>query len=623
MDPLGWIMLVMGTICLILVVTYVLYKYANFKRTPIYALVNTWIGWFFAFVIVLLLPLDVAMSTHDSCKSDADDDNSGDQPWINLDCEVLTTIWRIIYWTTFALCWTAFPILQSYSYAGEFTPLDRFRAALKENLLLYVILFAIGAVLITIIAIQRGFGFDEIVAIAIAGSNAWGLLLLMCMLGYGLVEIPKVLWRHSDKQKLLAYYQFRAAVLKERYDKARKHKDQTLRLVKKYSEKITQRDPFRPYIDQIITKCGPEYKELTYGEGSVELTYSKLVKLHCKVMSTEHKAIATQSMYETLLEKAFALEDVIKSASSMHSEFSVRWSFRPRRDPSQRFATVLNAIEYFWRVYGERIALKALSILLVAFSVSVVWSEVFFWVDAVDLSIFSWLFKWNTRFEIQWFFALLPLLYICICAYWSLFRFKLFNLYQLIPHSSDASSLLFNVMYISRLTAPIAYNFLLMIKNDKTAFYQVMGAMETAPFFLGNEFNLYFPIILVLFCLSTTFNLYGRFVMGCCGNRAQKYVFDEDFSDSLITQGRQILSQERAKRERALSPNNEPDDDDPNVSSRSLLDLKKVFGLKSSSSSRLSSDTQSLLEKGEAREPRSIKSSRSNDSMVRQSYSAI
>ena len=69
---------------------------------------------------------------------------------------------------------TAFPILQSYSYAGnrfnsashlisgEFTPLDRFRAALKENLLLYVILFAIGAVLITIIAIQRGFGLYEI-----------------------------------------------------------------------------------------------------------------------------------------------------------------------------------------------------------------------------------------------------------------------------------------------------------------------------------------------------------------------------------------------------------------------------------------------------------------------------
>ena len=136
MDPLGWIMLVMGTICLILVVTYVLYKYANFKRTPIYALVNTWIGWFFAFVIVLLLPLDVAMvsqfmkiislvnplainiltllnqSTHDSCKSDADDDNSGDQPWINLDCEVLTTIWRIIYWTTFALCWYVIDLFQ-------------------------------------------------------------------------------------------------------------------------------------------------------------------------------------------------------------------------------------------------------------------------------------------------------------------------------------------------------------------------------------------------------------------------------------------------------------------------------------------------------------------------------
>jgi len=622
MDPLGWLMLVFGTIVLCLTVTFVLYKYSNFKRTPIYALVNTWIGWFFAFVIVLLLPLDVAMSFHDSCNSSDDDPTDSSEPWINMNCDAMIVIWRVIYWTTFVLCWTAFPILQSYSYSGEFTILDRFRAALKENLIIYVVMFVIGGILITVIAIQRGFGFDEIVAITIATSNAWGLFLLMCLLGYGFVEIPKILWRHSNKERLLAYYQFKAAKLKEQYDKAKKAKEKTLRLVKKYSEKIPQRDPFRPFIDQIVSKCGPEYKELTYGEGSVEMTYSALVKLHCKVMSTEHKAVTTQSMYESLLDKAFAVEDIIRSASSMHNEYSIRWTFRDRRDPSQRFASLLNTLEYFWRVYAQPWILKGVCVLLVAFSACVVWSEVFFWSDSVDLSVFSWLFKWDVPFELQWLFAAVPLFYICFCAYWSLFRFKLFNLYQLIPRGSDANSLLFNVIYISRLTAPIAYNYLLMIKNERTAFYQVMGAMETAPFFLGNEFNLYFPIILVVFCLSTTFNLYTKFIVGCCGKGAQKYVFDEDFSDSLITQGRDILSRERARRERGLSANAEVDDDDFS-SSNSLKDFKnKIFGLgrNSSSSSRVEDDKQSLLEKGQAKDPRSP---RVNDMMVRQSYSSI
>ena len=60
MEPIGWFMFILGLLGLIGSVTYVLLHYVDVKRVPIYATTSTWVGWFFAFCIVLLLPLDIA-----------------------------------------------------------------------------------------------------------------------------------------------------------------------------------------------------------------------------------------------------------------------------------------------------------------------------------------------------------------------------------------------------------------------------------------------------------------------------------------------------------------------------------------------------------------------------------
>lgn len=68
----------------------------------------------------------------------------------------------------------------------------------------------------------------------------------------------------------------------------------------------------------------------------------------------------------------------------------------------------------------------------------------------------------------------LPVAYIASCAYWSLFKLKLFTFYRLIPHQlTDPSSILFSGAYLCRLAAPLAYNFLLMGRIDSSAFYKV------------------------------------------------------------------------------------------------------------------------------------------------------
>lgn len=53
----------------------------------------------------------------------------------------------------------------------------------------------------------------EIQTIGIAAANTWGLFLLVLLLGYGLVEIPRSYWLSSSNSFLLAKTYFKVAKL--------------------------------------------------------------------------------------------------------------------------------------------------------------------------------------------------------------------------------------------------------------------------------------------------------------------------------------------------------------------------------------------------------------------------
>jgi len=549
-SAIGVFAFVVGAILLGLVTSWVLYSYVNAKRTRWYSIVLVWIGWFFSFCIVLLIPLDIATGTHEKCVVDHNQEEGpcNGEPWIKLDKGTLEIIWKVIYWTTYILCWTAFPILQSYSCAGEFTFFEKFRSALRENIIFYLVAGVIGLIFLIWMLVNKTLGTDEVIPFAMAASNAWGLILMMLFLGYALVEIPRKFWRNADRDYSMRHTYFKIVGLRETYEKAKKELDLALKLVKKYDEKVKERDPYRKYVDTIVKKCPIEYKDILYGEGDAQLAYSAIVKLHARLMYAEHEALGARSLYEVALKKAIDLEDIVKAHKN--PERTVRWTFRKQR--THRFAAHADYLEWIWKVHLEPIALRGVCAITGLLSLCVIWSELF--LAYPKLSIFYQIVNSNLSFEVLWVLVFLPILYISGCAYWTLFRFRLLNFYRLVPNrQSDANSLLFNAIYLSRLTAPIAYNFLLMIESTSTtAFYNVMGEMKSAPMHLGTDFNKYFPIILVPFCLGTLFNVYSWFILTCCIKKFRKLVFDEDLSDTQISQGKEIVSHERELRERGL-----------------------------------------------------------------------
>lgn len=82
------------------------------------------------------------------------------------------------------------------------------RTSIKSNLLLYSVMGAVLAVVGVISVIELQIGWGNIPATITAAANTYGLFLLIAMLGHGLVNVPRRLWRRSKRELNLKRYQF-------------------------------------------------------------------------------------------------------------------------------------------------------------------------------------------------------------------------------------------------------------------------------------------------------------------------------------------------------------------------------------------------------------------------------
>lgn len=66
--------------------------------------------------------------------------------------------------------------------------------------------------------------------ICITASNTWGLFLLVLLLGYGLVEVPRSCWNGGRRGHLLRYAYFKAAKLSLERAEAQDRLDEVLQV---------------------------------------------------------------------------------------------------------------------------------------------------------------------------------------------------------------------------------------------------------------------------------------------------------------------------------------------------------------------------------------------------------
>ncbi|KYQ99758.1 hypothetical protein DLAC_03702 [Tieghemostelium lacteum] len=573
MGAASYVLLAFELILIGIVVILSMRQFISFRRTPFYASFTSWLGWFLCFSIVFLVPVDILATDHQNCleRHNGSNNNNTDsngstifsssaekycnEPITFVPEPVMILQWQILYWGTFVLSWAVFPILQTFSTTGDFRFQERISRSIKENLILYIFMAIAGFVFVIALLIAKHLSFQSLLSLIMMIANAYGAILIVLTLGYGLVDVPRNLLRKSNPYRTLRHYRVQAVVLKHELETSKEKLIEHLKLIKSTSERAGEYDPFRVYLDIIISKCPIEYdamiQEYSIASGGqvqeklddLELTYDKCVSMHTQLLDLLDQTERSEMLYDRLLGKAFACEDIVE-CDSTPKELRVprvKWSFK---SPSR-----YEKLEYYWYIYIHPNYYKILGALCAIMSMLVVWSEITlpFTTKEKQFSPFALIIN-SSKDSLAgiWLqlFCFIPLLYMAVCSYTTLFKVRIFNYYRLVPQQqTNALSIMFSANYLCRLAAPLSYNFLQICQLADASFTKVMGEMD--PFLLGNKFVLFFPFFVAFICIAALFNIHSR-IANCCCIPSLRVVTDT--SDAAVEQGSKILKQVREER---------------------------------------------------------------------------
>mmetsp|Transcript_25244 Transcript_25244/g.41537 ORF Transcript_25244/g.41537 Transcript_25244/m.41537 type:complete len:643 (-) Transcript_25244:160-2088(-) len=578
--------------------------------------VSVVIAWFSSFYIVILLPADIATTlTHGEEVSSLS----------------YVVMWRILYWTTQVETWVLLTNQSYYVQAGEFSVKDKLRRVLRDNARRYLIVAILGLVGLVFILIHYQ-NIHAVTSYLLLLGRTWGLLLCILLLGYGCVDLPKSMWRWGD-----AEYHLRSCYVRMTRADANVVDTKTALAVQmnrtlSADRALGENHPLRQYIVKIIRKFPVGFNlvaasnlldrtELRKDWKPNDLTYENLATLHRDLKAAVTAYQRAEYEWNSLLREAFEAEDVVTNQQNPSRRF--RSTLRPPGN------AIKETVEWWWKVRFRRPVGRLLSILLGSISVVVVWSELTLFVSHTkgDLSLSPFAYMVNassSSYLLSQVVSFWPLAYMCICAYYSIFKLKLFSLYQLhFGHNTDAYSLLFNAAYLSRLSAPLCYNYISMIHlsaGNPTAFEQVMGPSYVSD--VGGAFNISIPVLIALFCILNVFNVIP-YLLDKLG--LSKYYYDDEMQDEQIQEGIRLLAHARRQRERQQSGSSIHSSPSPpplNMQRERKSPFAQLFGGRNSSHQQ-HSETQSLLYASEDQNSPSSETSSSSHHHHQASPSAV
>lgn len=332
-------------------------------------------------------------------------------PWNYVSDNVLTKLWRFIYWTSQILTWLVLPIMQSYSMAGDFTTVDKLKSAVRANLIYYSSFGAIFIVLLIYVIFKSGLDFAGLKVIAISSSNTWGLFLLVVLLGYGLVELPRFIINLSRYTQLLSRQYFRVARLNAEKCEAEEKLDDVLEEIHSALTALgnNEHHPLKRYLNQIVDKCPPDWKRRSNAfrrqaaasnsmydsDPSKSRNYdiNSMIQLHRRVISAVHYHRQINYRWNHMIKEVIEWEDVARN--QMESQISASSRVFKSTLPKERsviYSIYSTKVEWYWKCLIRVWLLRVVGIIMAAFSIAVVWSEIAFPISVFSpkLSIFAY-----------------------------------------------------------------------------------------------------------------------------------------------------------------------------------------------------------------------------------------
>ncbi|KAK4584122.1 hypothetical protein RGQ29_022027 [Quercus rubra] len=403
---------------------------------------------------------------------------------------------------------------------------------------------------------MRKKGGSGVLGLAMGCSNTFGLVTGAFLLGFGLSEIPKSIWKNADwttRQKVLSHKIAKMAV---KLDDAHQELSNAIVVAQATSNQMSKRDPLRPYmdvIDNMLTKMfkeDPAFKPQGGQLGENDMDYDtdekSMATLRRHLRQAREEYYRYKSEYMSYVMEALELEDTVKN---YERRSSTGWKYVSSLKPARtgKIGSLIDTAEFLWRCILRKQLEKLLAIILGIMSAAILLAEATLLSSRVDLSLFSILVNSvkNQEVLVQ-VFAFVPLMYMCICTYYSLFKVGMFMFYSLTPRQTSSVNLLMICSMVARYAPPISYNYLNLISLDyDTVFEKQMGTIDKVLHFLGDEFNRIYPLIMVIYTLLVASNFFDRVIDFFGSWKRFRFQTEADDMDGFDPSGLIILQKER------------------------------------------------------------------------------
>ncbi|CAL5224711.1 g7442 [Coccomyxa viridis] len=473
--------------------------------------------------------------------------------------EILRQWWRISYWYGFIAQFTILPFHQEYADSGAFTVWARIGAALKNNLIFYAVLTVVGAVGLVLLLATGELAPTNVLGFCVAASNAFGLIAgksLRCifLMGYGLVAIPRQLWRIADIKGAEKASFHKAGLQADRAIAAKKEMERVAALVNSVSGTFGRRDFLRRNMDKIeamIADSGESAASAAPAEAAEEyFDLEDLGRLRRNVRRAIENVQRERELYHEIVLQYLEISDVL--ANRMHRGQPFHSSTR-----QQPLPVFLQHAEWWWRCVLRGWVYRLLAILTALMSAAIVLAEATISPYLPNMSIVSRALHQTSGNELATeLLTFVSLAYPCLCAWYAIYKLGRFSFYLLVPRHTSPFSLLANAMLMCRFAPPLAFNFMAGIALPpgksyspgrdvtETVFYEEFGVLMMHQPLIGWDFTTYLPAALVPYILLLLCNAFNR--VASLFTRSDSMEFEDDFEtqSGAAARGMQLLQME-------------------------------------------------------------------------------
>ena len=557
----------------LIVATIIILSYVRKGTNKLVTLISI-ITWFFDFYMVILLPYDICITNKQKRKEDL---TQAEQDTI----EIIKISYQVTYWMTFFITWLIIPLLKNYESSGEFTRWEKFKYSIRSNLILY----AIELFICIILFIWAFFKLKkETISFFVKNiynfSYVLGLSIMLLLLSYSLIKLPKLIYEKINYENTIQYYEYSAKNINDKLSLVKMELEENGHqlLVTMEDSKIMQEmkddniltdNKMRLNNDKSIYQYQSYMKEKfdylhknskvfniniknnSFGSQQEPIKdKKKLVLLFKKIMKEEWDDLRLQCQMQRIYSKWSTLKSILilgkKNKYITNSKYSKLGREKSEKimydKPDENFIT-LNSISSFkiwYYLKPRKIFIFILTIILFLFGGIIFISEISISLPW-NLSFFSLLISSVTNVLILHLVLFIQIIYLLGMSMYTLLRLKISGYYGMYPNNqTDGISLMYFVDNINRIIFPLCLNVIMMVNKgdevNKTILESIFGInMQNKVFVI---FNNYSPLILILCVLINGFNVFLK--LGKCFGIDDFYIESEK-RDNDIEEGYNLL----------------------------------------------------------------------------------